>query len=79
MNSGENAVLVAGVDVAMDRFEGEVLLLDGAGNWRRVGFGILHTGVLNSSHQCLAQGIETVEAPTSTRPWLRQKKGRAAA
>lgn len=69
MENGPNTVLVAGIDVAEDRVEIAVF------RWAQLGHTASYMGVLSRKLGWI--GPRSVR-PSTSRPWLRQKKGRAA-
>ena len=80
MEIEQKTVLVAGIDVVMNRFEGEILTIDRIGNWAPIGRCTMSPRVYKSDRAGLLFGpLEVVEAPpgrVNSRPWLGRKKGR---
>lgn len=69
MEENSKAVLVVGTDVALDRVEHVVM------RWAQVGHTASYMGVLGRK---LGFITPRPVRPSTARPWLRQKKGRAA-
>lgn len=79
MEISAKTVLVAGIDVAANRFEGELFFLGDANEWVSVG------RIVSADPRRFSHELDCLPAPTASRshafndrPWLRQKKGRAA-
>ena len=88
MENNQQTVLVASLDVAVNRYEGEILIIGHDGNWHSLGNGpiratskiVIRTNLAPSisisdllpSRLCFA-----AESASNPRPWLRRNKGRA--
>lgn len=81
MESIANSVLVAGIDVAEDRFEGQVYLIGPGMLMAPVGHTPMFVGVIGFLGRALAPAFSSDVSCcqlTSGRLWLRRKKGRSA-
>ena len=79
MENTRNTILVAGIDVAANRFEGEIFVLGDANEWASIGR-IVSADPLRFAREldCVPASIASRSHALNERPWLRQKKGRAA-
>lgn len=77
----ERTVLVTGIDVANDRFEGQIYMIGPGMRMARLGHAPMFVGVIDFSSRALEVAASSQGAcciPVSDRPWLRRKKGGAS-
>ena len=86
MENNQQAFLVASLDVAENRYEGEILIIGHDGNWHSLGDGSIRATSKIVIRTDLAPSVSDLlpgrlcfahESASNPRPWLRRNKGRA--